>query len=217
METSRRARFRGSAAASNGAPGGGCAWSLRFWPDSPNNPHFPQAVLRPGEVYPPDHRVPLPASHRALRLVLDQPLTFPWLEGPLEGGNGVTSMLKMDTGRRRAAHRGDRGFLWPGALMTPPPDDLDLGREKATEAAIYNVQIAATDRPRSFKAALHSWVATLRLADGSPGGGRTGHCRGRHAPATATACPPRPRRQAIRARGDTSSKACGSTWPAGGS
>ena len=27
------------------------AWKPQIWPDSPNRPYFPQAVLWPGEIY----------------------------------------------------------------------------------------------------------------------------------------------------------------------
>ncbi|MGY6707229.1 MAG: FixH family protein [Rhizobiaceae bacterium] len=52
-------------------------------------------------------------------------------------------------------------------MMMPPPDDLDLSRERMTEAGIYRVEIAPEIGP-VVQGSLHSWVATVRLADGSP-------------------------------------------------
>jgi len=52
-------------------------------------------------------------------------------------------------------------------MMAPPPDDLDLARERLTEAGIYRVEIAPEIGP-VVQGSLHSWVATVRLADGSP-------------------------------------------------
>lgn len=52
-------------------------------------------------------------------------------------------------------------------MMAPPPDDLDLARDRATDAGIYQVEIAPQIGP-VVQGALHSWVATIRLPDGSP-------------------------------------------------
>ncbi|MBN9020726.1 MAG: galactose mutarotase, partial [Rhizobiales bacterium] len=30
---------------------GGCCFEPQLYPDAPNHPHFPSAVLRPGETY----------------------------------------------------------------------------------------------------------------------------------------------------------------------
>lgn len=58
------------------------------------------------------------------------------------------------------------GFMaW--RMMAPPPDDLDLARERPTEAGIYRVAIAPQIGP-VVQGALHSWVATVRLPDGEP-------------------------------------------------
>jgi aldose 1-epimerase len=32
-------------------PFSGLALEAQLWPDAPNHPHFPSAILRPGEVY----------------------------------------------------------------------------------------------------------------------------------------------------------------------
>jgi hypothetical protein len=57
------------------------------------------------------------------------------------------------------------GFMaW--RMMAPPPDDLDLAREKASEAGIYQVAIAPLIGP-VVQGSLHSWVATIMLPDGS--------------------------------------------------
>ena len=41
----------GQAGVKDEAVTGGTAGDTQVWPDAPNHPDFPQAVLRPGEVY----------------------------------------------------------------------------------------------------------------------------------------------------------------------
>ncbi len=52
-------------------------------------------------------------------------------------------------------------------MMGPPPADLDLVREKASAAALYSVSIEPESEPVR-QGTLHSWIATVRLADGTP-------------------------------------------------
>lgn len=33
------------------APHAGLALETQSWPDAPNHPHFPDAILRPGQIY----------------------------------------------------------------------------------------------------------------------------------------------------------------------
>jgi hypothetical protein len=48
-----------------------------------------------------------------------------------------------------------------------PPSDLDLAREKATAKGLYTVAI--TPENEAFERnTLHSWIATVKAADGSP-------------------------------------------------
>lgn len=48
-----------------------------------------------------------------------------------------------------------------------PPADLDLSRTQASEAGLYEVSIAPETEPLE-QGALHAWIATVKLADGSP-------------------------------------------------
>lgn len=52
-------------------------------------------------------------------------------------------------------------------MMAPPPDDLDLAREKQSAGGIYSVSIAPEAEPVQ-QGPLHSWIATVKLANGAP-------------------------------------------------
>ncbi len=52
-------------------------------------------------------------------------------------------------------------------MFAPPPDDLDLSRDKASEAGLYRVSIAPESEPVP-QGALHAWVVTVATADGGP-------------------------------------------------
>lgn len=53
-----------------------------------------------------------------------------------------------------------------------PPTDLDLAREKASTKGLYSIAIAPED-PAFKRNTIHSWIATVRTADGSPVEGAT--------------------------------------------
>ncbi len=53
------------------------------------------------------------------------------------------------------------------AWMMRVPSDLDLSREKATEAGLY-VAVVAPAQESVTVGPMHTWVVTLRDADGAP-------------------------------------------------
>ncbi len=70
-------------------------------------------------------------------------------------------------------------------MLTPPPADLDLAREKPTAAGLYRVSVAPELEPLE-QGRLHSWIVTLRTPAGAPvedaaltiGGGMPQHGHG---------------------------------------
>jgi hypothetical protein len=76
------------------------------------------------------------------------------------------------------------GIIGYGMMMTPP-DDLDLSRSKASAKGLYAVAIAPEKEPLE-QGPLHSWILTLKTADGAPlegaaisvGGGMPQHGHG---------------------------------------
>ena len=52
-------------------------------------------------------------------------------------------------------------------MMMPPPDDLDLARTRASAGGLYVVEIAP-EHETIQQGALHSWIATVRTAQGAP-------------------------------------------------
>ncbi len=48
-----------------------------------------------------------------------------------------------------------------------PPADLDLAREKQTAKGLYGVTIAPED-PSFQRNTIHSWIVTVKAADGAP-------------------------------------------------
>lgn len=70
-------------------------------------------------------------------------------------------------------------------LMTPPPAELDLSREKPSAQGIYVVSIEP-DGEAVPQGALHAWIATVATPQGEPvtdariavGGGMPGHGHG---------------------------------------
>ena len=141
---------------SYGARSGAVPGALRSGRSFRPTTRIPASGAEAGRGLPP--RSPSTASSfplEPLRLVLDQPLTFPWLEGPLEGGNGVTSMLRWILGAAPvAAHRRVIRRVVDGLAH----DDAAARRSRPgpwrrqRKPPSTHVQIAPTDRPGSFKA-----------------------------------------------------------------
>lgn len=52
-------------------------------------------------------------------------------------------------------------------MMAPPPAELDLAREKGSAGGLYTVAIAPEAEPVP-QGALHNWIVTVKLADGTP-------------------------------------------------
>ena len=52
-------------------------------------------------------------------------------------------------------------------MFAPPPDDLDLSRDKASEGGLYRVSIAPESEPVP-QGVLHAWIVTVATADGAP-------------------------------------------------
>lgn len=52
-------------------------------------------------------------------------------------------------------------------FMMTPPDDLDLSRAKTTAAGAFLVEIAPEAEPLR-QGELHSWLVTVKRADGAP-------------------------------------------------
>jgi hypothetical protein len=63
------------------------------------------------------------------------------------------------------------GIIGYGMMMTPP-DDLDLSRSKSSAKGLYAVAIAPEKEPLE-QGPLHSWILTLKTADGAPVEGAT--------------------------------------------
>lgn len=53
-------------------------------------------------------------------------------------------------------------------MMSPPPPDLDVSREKATAKGLYSVAIAPEAGAEPAEGELHSWLVTLKTAAGRP-------------------------------------------------
>lgn len=52
-------------------------------------------------------------------------------------------------------------------MMSPPPADLDLAREKASAGGLYAVAIEPEAEPVQ-QGPLHGWIVTVTTADGEP-------------------------------------------------
>lgn len=52
-------------------------------------------------------------------------------------------------------------------MMVPPPGDLDLSRDRASQAGLYQVSIVPEGEPFE-RSRMHNWVVTIDTADGQP-------------------------------------------------
>ncbi|WP_312860631.1 FixH family protein [Neoaquamicrobium sediminum] len=99
-------------------------------------------------------------------------------------------------------------------MLSPPPADLDVAREKTSAAGLYAVAIEPEAEPVQ-QGSLHGWIVTVKTPDGEPvsdaeitvDGGMPQHGHG---------LPTAPNRPVISVRGATALRACALTWVAGG-
>jgi len=52
-------------------------------------------------------------------------------------------------------------------MMAPPPADLDLSRDRLSEAGLYQVSIAPDSEPFD-RSRMHNWIIKIDTADGKP-------------------------------------------------